>query len=256
MRHPVRSEYFKGTCGRLAAVTSLRHQRIQFVLILGGASLPFLAKIGVLLFGVTGYLLQSLYKIFQLIIPCLWRYREGKRRMSILWPTDAPLPSLRLLGIATLVAVVLAGSAVAALQWIIPVWELDPAVIRAGFDARFAMGPLGAMTVVIFLSFANSALEELHFRAWLDRELSRIAGAPVGIGVSAAAFGCMHGLIFLGLPSFPPALVAAAVVGLMIAGACWSLLVRQSGGIHAAWWSHGLSDALLLGWGLYWLGYV
>jgi membrane protease YdiL (CAAX protease family) len=156
----------------------------------------------------------------------------------------------------TLIAVVLSLTGIAAANFLLPLWLLDPQIIRNGFDERFAVCPLAAVLVVVFLSFINAALEELHFRAWLDRELSLRMGNVMGVGISAAAFGSMHALIFLGLPGFPLSLVAFAVLGLMICGICWSLLMRKPGGIHAAWWSHGLADALLLGWGLHWLGYV
>ncbi len=66
----------------------------------------------------------------------------------------------------------------------------------------------------------------------------------------------MHSLIFLGLPGFPIPLVIIAGVSLAAAGAVWSAILRMRGGIHAAWLSHALTDAILLTWGLMWLGYV
>ncbi|HAI98451.1 TPA: hypothetical protein DCL30_02815 [Candidatus Peribacteria bacterium] len=224
--------------------------------LLGAASIPFLVKIAVLSLGVSGYLLQSLYKVFQLIVPGVWRYRDGKTGARIVWPTDEPRPSAVLWIMATLIALVLSLSAIVALQLLIPLFHLDPETLRRGLDARFAVGPVGAVAVVVFLSFLNSALEELHFRAWLDRELSRSTGDTIGIITSASLFGLMHGLIFLGLPDVPTSLIPLAIIGLAIGGICWSLLLRKSGGIYAAWWSHGLTDALLLGWGLSWLGYL
>ena len=221
-----------------------------------GMILPFLAKAGVLFLGFTGYSAQSLYKVFQLAVPCVWRYRQGARGVRIFWPVEEPLPSWKIWSIGTLISVILAGSAIVATITLAPLWELDPHILRQGFDARFTVGPVAAVIVVLFLSFLNSALEELHFRAWLDQELSQIAGNVIGIGISAMAFGGMHMLIFFGLPDLPLILIALAAIGLAIGGVCWSLLMRQPGGIHAAWWSHGLTDALLLGWGLHWLGYV
>jgi membrane protease YdiL (CAAX protease family) len=154
------------------------------------------------------------------------------------------------------VAVVLSGCGMGAATWLLPYLELDPHAIRAGLDDRFQMGPAGALLVVVFLSVVNSGLEELHFRAWLDRELSARWGAAAGIAASSLAFGGMHVLIFLGMPDLPAAAVVLVPLSLAIAGAVWSLLMRRPGGIHAAWLSHGLTDALLLGWGLHWLDYV
>ena len=226
-------------------------------IVLALAATPFAAKAVVLVAGLTGYGLQSIYKLFQLAVPCFWRFRRGQSRgINVLWPTDERLPDVRTWLIGVVAAVVLSGSAIAAANWLLPRLELDPTRIRAGLDARFPISAAGAVAVVLFLSVANSALEELHFRAWLDREISSRWGAAAGIAVSAAAFGAMHVLIFSGLPDLPTAaslLVALALAG---AGVTWSLVMRLPGGIHAAWLSHGLTDAILLGWGLHWLGYV
>ena len=172
------------------------------------------------------------------------------------WPFDEPMPSQNVWFSATVLALMMSGIGIAALKYLIPFFNLNPDLIRGGFDSRFDVSPIGAVSVVIFLSIINSAVEELHFRAWLDREVSRIAGNLTGISMSAIAFGSMHVLIFLGLSGFPPLLVVFAGIALAAAGVVWSLIMRKNGGIHAAWWSHALTDAVLLTWGLNWLGYV
>ena len=71
----------------------------------------------------------------------------------------------------------------------------------------------------------------------------------------AIAFGAMHGFIFSGVATVGPLAKLLLFVALFIAGISWSLIARRPGGIHAAWLSHGLTDAALLTWGLSWLGY-
>jgi membrane protease YdiL (CAAX protease family) len=220
------------------------------------AIIPFLAKGTVLLLGVQGYFLQSLYKLFQLIIPCAWRIKKDKARvLRILWPINEPLPLLRTWIQAIVLAFVLSGIAIAALVLLLPALQVDPTIIKSILDERFPISPAGAVGIVLFISVFNSALEELHFRAWMDRELSRVYGSYVGITISAIAFGGMHALIFAGTP-LPKLIILLAVIGLSIAGTSWSILMRKPGGIHAAWLSHALTDALLLGWGLQWLRYL
>src|SRR5262249_31486027 len=154
------------------------------------------------------YGLQSIYKVIQLIGPCCWRYWRGNARGArIFWPTDEPLPSARTWGIAVATAIGLSGLGILGANWIVPGLGIDPQAIRRGFDERFTVGPAGALLVVAFLSLVNSALEELHFRAWLDRELSVRWNSWVGILISAGAFGAMHILIFLGMPGLPRAAV-------------------------------------------------
>ena len=74
--------------------------------------------------------------------------------------------------------------------------------------------------------------------------------------VSASAFASMHLLIFRGMPGATAGPQAVVFASLALAGLFWSYLARRPGGIHAAWLSHGLTDALLLTWGLRWLGYL
>lgn len=228
----------------------------NFATLILAASLPFVAKTSVILLGLNGYLMQSFYKILQLCIPAVWRHKQGQKGINVIWPFDEPFPNRQTWLVATLIAVVLSVVAIAAINILAPMFEISSEAIRTGMDERFSIGTQGAVVIVIFLSFINSAIEELHFRAWLDREVSKRIGSSAGILISAIAFGGMHGLIFYGMPSVTSVIIFIIVVALAISGICWSLLARMRGGIHAAWWSHGLTDAMLLLWGLRWLGYV
>ena len=88
----------------------------------------------------------------------------------------------------------------------------------------FTSLPRRAVAVVVFLTALNSALEELHFRAWLDPELSRRFGNAVGITTSAAAFAGMHLFIFADMRGVTPlafGLVFGRCSSLPWPGACW-----------------------------------
>lgn len=215
-------------------------------LILALAALPFIAKAATL--GATGYLLQSLYKVLQLAAPLIW-YRGN-------WKINAGKPAAKLLALGALISVAFSGIAILLITALLPLFHVDPSIIRAGMDVKFAVGPLGAVIVIVFLAIINSALEEWHFRWWLDRELSKRWGNAAGIVISALAFGIMHSFIFFGVPGIPFFVIALAACGIAVIGVVWSLLLRKPGGLFAAWLSHGLTDILLLGWGLWWLGYV
>ena len=231
-------------------------RRLWTVLLL--AAVPFLVKLCVLTVGATGYGWQSLYKIAQLAIPICWRRTVDRRRgWAMFWPVDEPLPGRRTWGIAVGVAAALAGSAVFGILFVAPQVgiDADPSELRRGFDERFTLTPTTAVLVVLYLLTLNAALEELHFRAWLDRELSARMGNAAGIAISSTAFALMHLFIFAGLPGAGAAVFVAVFLGLVTAGLAWSLIARLPGGIHAAWLSHGLTDAGLLTWGLFWLGY-
>ena len=149
----------------------------------------------------------------------------------------------------------LTGTAIVAVLTLAPMLAIDPEKIRAGLSDKFALTPAKAAIAVAYLFTINAALEELHFRAWLDRELTVRFGNRTGILLSAAVFAAMHMFIFSGMEGVTIWVLALVFLSLTIAGVSWSLIARRPGGIHAAWLSHGLTDAGLLTWGLFWLGF-
>ena len=220
------------------------------------AAFPFAVKAATMAFAAKGYGLQSLYKFAQIIAPLAWRRLHGERGLSVAWPVREPRPSPKLLAVGGSSGVLFGVSAILAARSLAPAFSMDPAVLRAGFDNTFAVDGFFAVAVVVFLAFANSAIEEMHFRVWLDGEVSKRWGNAAGIVLSALAFAAMHGFILLRFPTMPTALTGLIIGCLAFAGGCWSLMVRRPGGLYAAWISHALCDAILLGWGLFWLGYI
>ncbi len=166
------------------------------------------------------------------------------------------LPAFSLCAFAIILGLALAGSAIFLLSYATPLLHLNPVVLRHGLDARFLLTAPKAIAIVALLSVINSGLEEFHFRAWLDPELSGVLGTASGIGCSALMFAAIHVPIFLGLAGLSRFALALAILGLVVAGVSWSFLARKKGGFYAAWISHGVTDALLLGWCLAWLGYL
>ena len=228
---------------------------LRLLVVLG--LLPFAIKAAALAWFAQNYLAQSVYKIAQLLVPVGWRRRfDGRRGWASVWPVDEPLPSAS----TWLLAVAIAALSIAASSQLVPWFAaqvgFEPSQLREHFDARFALTPWRAAAVVIYLATINAGLEELHFRAWLDRELSMRLGSATGIALSAATFAGMHTFIFAGMEGLTLWMLGGVFAGLLVMGIAWSLLARRPGGIHAAWLSHGLTDAGFLGWGLYWLGYL
>lgn len=228
--------------------------RAWFILLL--AMLPFAAKAISVTWLASHYLTQGLYKIFQLGVPVAWRRKMlGRRGLSAIWPIEEGWPSMATWGLAVGIACLLIGTAIVAITSLAPALGVVPSALRKDFDARFALTPLVAIGIVVYLFTINAALEELHFRGWLDRALTKTCGDACGIATSAATFGAMHLFIFAGMRGVGLVQLGLVWLSLTIAGASWSWLARRPGGIQAAWLSHGLTDAGLLTWGLHWLGY-
>ena len=221
------------------------------------ALLPFAIKLTCMSFSVIGYSVQSLYKIAQLAIPIFWRRKvQQYRGWQAVWPIDQPCPSWRLWLISVLVAIVLSVSAIMAITFLAPLLEIKPEILNSSFSKKFDLTPMIAILVVAYLFTINAAIEELHFRAWLDDELSKRCDSRLATIISSAMFAGMHLFIFIGMEPLGPLLLVLVFAALFIAGIGWSLIAKQPGGIHAAWLSHGLTDAVLLTWGLFWLGFL
>jgi membrane protease YdiL (CAAX protease family) len=220
------------------------------------ALLPFLVRGLVVLVQGPIYLGQAGYKLAQLGAAVCWRKRFDNRSwIASFWPVDEPRPSAGTWAVAVGSAAAFAASAIASIYLLGDLLGLDVELLRAEFDEKFHLTPVTAVISVLYLFSLNAALEELHFRAWLDRELSARYGDWFGIVVSAVSFSVMHLFIFADMKGITSAMLALLFVALVIAGVVWSLIARRPGGIHAAWLSHGLTDAGLLTWGIWWLGY-
>ena len=220
-------------------------------------AVPFVFKAAVLQTGMTGYAAQSSYKLAQLAAPVYWRWNYGKKHgWALLWPLDESWPSTGVWLKAALLALLLAATAIVSVLLLAGPLRLDPNQLKAGMDAKFALTPILAIAIVAYLFTFNAAMEELHFRAWIDQELHARFGSLAGMLASAALFAAMHLFIFADLPVATPAVLALVFGALALSGVAWSWLLRHPGGIHAAWLSHGLTDAALLTWGLFWLGYL
>jgi membrane protease YdiL (CAAX protease family) len=221
------------------------------------ALLPFALKAAALAWFSSNYLAQSAYKLLQFAVPVGWRRRVDRASgWRSIWPVDEPLPTAATWLVAVVLALLTIALAAVLIPWVASRSGIDPRELRRHFDARYALNPWRAVAVVAYLATFNAGLEELHFRAWLDRELSARWGQLAGIGTSAAAFAGMHTFIFTGFGGPGNLILPAVFVALAVMGVAWSCLARLPGGIHAAWLAHGLTDAGFLTWGLFWLGYL
>lgn len=178
---------------------------------------------------------HGLYKAALLLLPFAAGYRPRRVGRSAL------AESLR--GAAT-------GLALGALGWgllslLLP-YFIEPAALCARFDARYHYDSAGKVVLVVgCLMTANAALEEWFYRGFLDAE--------VGPAVSAVFFGAQHALVLWGLAGPVPALLAGVATG--VAGRLFSFHAAR-GGLAAAFVCHAAADAVLLGGGLFTLGYL
>ncbi len=90
--------------------------------------------------------------------------------------------------------------------------------------------------VSLYISFANSLLEEFFFRGFLFTNLKRSSGAAVAYGISALAFGLYHVAMMIGWFGFW--LNALVMLGLLAGGVIFNWLNEKLGCIYASWLTH------------------
>ena len=90
--------------------------------------------------------------------------------------------------------------------------------------------------VSLYISFANSFLEEFFFRGFVFTNLKRHAGRKLAYVFSATAFSLYHVAMMIGW--FSPALFLLVMAGLMAGGMIFNYLNEKLDTIYCSWLTH------------------
>ena len=90
--------------------------------------------------------------------------------------------------------------------------------------------------VSLYISFANSFLEEFFFRGFVFTNLKRFSGRRLAYLVSAAAFSLYHIAMMIGW--FSPALFLLVMAGLWAGGMLFNWLNEKMDTIYCSWLTH------------------
>ncbi len=90
--------------------------------------------------------------------------------------------------------------------------------------------------VSLYISFANSLLEEFFFRGFLFANLTACAGRKTGYLVSSVLFAAYHVAMMIGWFSLPLFLLVMA--GLLMGGMIFCRLNEKLGSIYPSWFVH------------------
>ena len=90
--------------------------------------------------------------------------------------------------------------------------------------------------VSLYISFANSFLEEFFFRGFVFTNLKQYSGRKLAYIFSAAAFSLYHVAMMIGW--FSPALFLLVMVGLVVGGMIFNCLNEKLDTIYCSWLTH------------------
>ena len=197
--------------------------------------------------GPVGQALYGLAKLWIALLPLVWVLAIERARPSLRFrPAREPARAwLEGLAVGLALAAGLCGLWLAGAARLLDVDALRAALARAG-----VAGGAEYLAVALWITLANSALEEYVWRWFVGERAARLVGPRAGVPLAAACFTLHHVVVFALQGGATFALVGgAAVFG---AGCLWSWLVARHGALGPAWLSHALVDAvgLWIGWRL------
>jgi hypothetical protein len=197
--------------------------------------------------GPLGQAIYAACKLWLVALPLVWHARVERRRLA--WPRwprerrrEALADGLALAWI--FVAAVLAANAALGAE-IVDAERLQLAATEAGFGT-----PARYLALAAYLALANSAVEELVWRAFVLRQCERVVSPRAAIPLSAALFALHHAIAFTA--ELGPLAGALATLAVFAAGCVWSWCYARYRSIWPGWISHVAADAagLAIGWTL------
>lgn len=90
--------------------------------------------------------------------------------------------------------------------------------------------------VSLYISLANSFLEEFFFRGYGFITLKELTGRRTAYLFSAAVFAVYH--VGMLLPMFHPAVLLLLLVGLIVGGCIFNYMNERCGNLYASWFVH------------------
>ena len=132
-------------------------------------------------------------------------------------------------------------------------WVLLPlgAMERVSEVARVKLAAYGGESVVglaligLFYSLFHSGFEELYWRGFVYKGLSRSLHDTLALGLSSLGFMSHHVLVLGKFFGYESAWTYVCSIGVATGGVIWGVMYRRTGRLWPAWVSHGFVDATL-----------
>ena len=177
-----------------------------------------------------GYAVKSAIKIalFMLIPLIASRMDRGVLYLSLLRPKKKGLLPAIALGIGIYV-VILGGYFLVS-----PFFDFSQ--IAGALTDNAGVTKENFLYVSLYISFANSFLEEFFFRGFVFTNLKQHSGRKLAYIFSAVAFSLYHVAMMIGW--FSPALFLLVMVGLVIGGMIFNWLNEKLDTIYCSWLTH------------------
>ena len=177
-----------------------------------------------------GYAVKSAIKVamFMLIPLLASRIDRSVLYLPLLYPKKKGLLTAVAFGIGTYV-VILGGYFLVS-----PFFDFSQ--IAGALTANAGVTKGNFLYVSLYISFANSFLEEFFFRGFVFTNLKRLSGRKMAYIFSAVTFSLYHVAMMIGWFSF--GLFLLVMVGLMAGGMIFNWLNEKLDTIYCSWLTH------------------
>ena len=177
-----------------------------------------------------GYAVKSAIKaaLFMLIPLIASKTDRSVRYLSLLRPKKKGLLQAVALGIG-IYAVILGG-------YFLLSPYFDFSQIAGALTENAGVTKENFLYVSLYISFANSFLEEFFFRGFVFTNLKRLSGRKLAYWFSASAFSLYHVAMMIGW--FSPALFLLVMAGLLAGGLIFNWLNERLDTIYCSWLTH------------------
>jgi uncharacterized protein len=204
----------------------------------GETNLAFLAAFGV-------------GKAVQFLFPIVYVYWFERKQIRFTMPTRDGLVLGATFGV--IVGAAMFALYFGAIQHIPAVSEQTPTKILSKLTQMGHGTPIGYLQLAAYICIVHSFLEEYYWRWFVFGWMRRYVSLTAAIVLSSIGF-MLHHVVILGV-YFPEHFWTLAMpfsLCVAIGGGVWAWIYQRTGSIYAAWLSHALIDAAILGLG-YWM---
>ena len=177
-----------------------------------------------------GYLLKSVIKIaLFLAVPLIYSVYDKSCNLKTLFKPDKK-GILMALGLGVGVYAVVLGA------FLVFRNVFDFSALTSSLTAETGVNKSNFIFVALYISFANSLLEEFFFRGFSFLTLKKVSNRTLAYIFSALAFAVYHIAMMIGWFAWP--VVLLAMVGLFVGGIIFNFVNEKFGNIYISWLIH------------------
>ncbi len=181
-----------------------------------------------------GYAVKSAIKMLLfLLLPIFYTFYDKDCKLTLLFKPDKK-------GLGLAIGLAFGVYAVILAAYFLFRNVFDFSALTASLTSTTGVNKKNFIFVAIYISFANSLLEEFFFRGFAFLTLKKFSSRGLAYGVSAAMFAAYHIAMMIGWFAVPVILLSLA--GLFAGGIIFNFFNEKYNNIYLSWLIHMFSN--------------